>query len=476
MSRFNTNTIGTKTFNKEGGEAYSQSPKLELISILLTSFANDTFYEKAEDKFDRLKDLIKHTDPLFCAKAGVYARNEFGMRSITHVLASELAKNASGKDWAKNFYSAIIHRPDDMMEIISYLKANKQKIPNAIKKGFALAFNKFDAYALAKYRGETKSTKLVDIVNLVHPVPTEKNKEAIEGLVKGTLKSTDTWESKLTQAGQNAESEEDKDVKKKEAWVSLVKENKLGYFALLRNLRNIMEIAPELEPDVITQLINRDKIKKSLVLPFRFFTAITELQKTRVSRNIISAISNAAEISLDNVPKLSGKTLIAIDVSGSMTGKPQEIARMFGAVLYKAMDSMLLKFDTTAKYLNLNPNDSLLTLMDRIPFTGGGTNFNSIFEASTQKFDRIIILSDMQAWINAGWSSNLPREAFNNYKIRTEADPLIYSFDLNSYGSMQFPERNVYCLAGFSEKIFDIMKVLEEDKNALINKIESTTF
>jgi hypothetical protein len=35
-----------------------------------------------------------------------------------------------------------------------------------------------------------------------------------------------------------------------------------------------------------------------------------------------------------------------------------------------------------------------------------------------------------------------------------------------------FPEKNVYCLAGFSEKVFDIIKLLETDKDALINEIE----
>ena len=38
--------------------------------------------------------------------------------------------------------------------------------------------------------------------------------------------------------------------------------------------------------------------------------------------------------------------------------------------------------------------------------------------------------------------------------------------------STQFPENNVYCLAGFSDKIFDIMKLLESDKKALVKKIE----
>jgi len=475
MSRFNTNTIGTKTVNKAGGEAYSQSPELELVSVLLTSFANNTFYEKAEDKFDRLKELVKQVDPLFAAKAAIYARKEFGMRSITHVLASELARVVSGKEWAKRFYSVIINRPDDMTEIISYLLANGQKLPNALKKGFALAFNSFDAYQLAKYRGETKSVKLVDVVNLVHPVPSNGNKEALEQLIKGTLKSVDTWEAKLTKAGQDAETEESKEEAKKEAWTDLVKTGKMGYFALLRNLRNIMETAPELEKYVITQLTNKDKIKKSLVLPFRFFTAITELEKLQNTRNIVSAINDAAEISLDNVPKLSGKTLIAVDSSGSMSGRPGNIAKMFGAVLYKTTDSMLLTFSDDAKYVTLNPNDSLLSLMQRIPFIYGGTNFNSIFERSTVKFDRIIILSDMQAWMGSYWGSSNPKQAFAYYKQRTGSDPLIYTFDLSGYGSMQFPEKNVFCLTGFSDKIFDIMKVLEEDKNALINKIKSVT-
>jgi len=247
MSRFNTDTIGTKTVNKAGGEAYSQSPELELVSVLLTSFANDTFYEKAEDKFDRLKGLVKQVDPLFAAKAAIYARKEFGMRSITHVLAGELAKSISGKDWAKRFYTAIINRPDDMTEIISYLLVNKQKLPNALKKGFAKAFNSFDAYELSKYREETKAVKLVDVVNLVHPIPVNGNKEAIEQLVKGTLKSIDTWESKLTQAGQYDGTEEEKEEAKKDAWSDLIKTGKMGYFALLRNLRNLMESVPELE-------------------------------------------------------------------------------------------------------------------------------------------------------------------------------------------------------------------------------------
>jgi hypothetical protein len=73
----------------------------------------------------------------------------------------------------------------------------------------------------------------------------------------------------------------------------------------------------------------------------------------------------------------------------------------------------------------------------------------------------------MQGWI--GYDN--PTGSFENYKKRTNCNPIVYSFDLQGYGSLQFPQRNVYCLAGFSEKIFDVMKYLESDKNALINEI-----
>ena len=36
-----------------------------------------------------------------------------------------------------------------------------------------------------------------------------------------------------------------------------------------------------------------------------------------------------------------------------------------------------------------------------------------------------------------------------------------------------FPERNVYALAGFSEKVFDVMALLERDREALVHEIEA---
>jgi hypothetical protein len=49
----------------------------------------------------------------------------------------------------------------------------------------------------------------------------------------------------------------------------------------------------------------------------------------------------------------------------------------------------------------------------------------------------------------------------------------VFSFDLAGYGTFQFSERNVFCLAGFSDKALQMIKFLEADKNALIHEIEA---
>src|SRR5262249_46756259 len=154
----------------------------------------------------------------------------------------------------------------------------------------------FDEYQLAKYRKTGAEISLVDAVNLVHP----RHTPALKKLVDGTLAPAETWETKLTQAGAAAESEDELAELKKETWERLIKNRKLGYFALLRNLRNILTVSPEATEEAIALLIDEKLISKSLVLPFRFLAAVEALQNTNLPRagDVISALSVAVDKSL----------------------------------------------------------------------------------------------------------------------------------------------------------------------------------
>lgn len=472
MSKFNTPTVSrsTKTTNLAGGEAFQQSPKFEFACLLLTSFLKDQFYRSEAETVTRLRSLLAGSDPRFAAKTAIYARHEFGMRSITHFVAAELARTVKGERWTAAFFDRVVRRADDVTEILAcYLAQHKKPVPNALKRGLGRALGRFDEYTLAKYRQSGASLSLVDAVNLLHP----KHTEALGKLVNGTLPVAETWETKLTRAGQIEGGEEAVADAKTAQWEALVRERKLGYMALVRNLRNILTAAPAVIPEVCIQLRNADAIKRSLMFPHRFLMALEIVRgiSGAESHAVMEALHDAVELSLSNVPRFDGRTLVVLDSSGSMSGKPAEIGSLFAATLLKAngANADFMLFSDDASYVNVSSRDSLMTIAKSIPFISGGTNFHSIFARAARGYDRVVILSDMQGWVG-GYA---PTSTFAQFVARTNKRPKIYSFDLQGYGTLQFPEQDVFCLAGFSDKVFDIMALLEQDRNALLAKIEN---
>jgi 60 kDa SS-A/Ro ribonucleoprotein len=460
-----------QTTNFAGGEAFVETAKLEFASLLLTTTLTDEYYRGANTAAARVKELVAQIgDKKFAAKAALYARKEAGMRSVTHLVASELAHAVKGEAWTTRFYDRIVHRPDDALEILAcYLATHGRPIPNALKKGLGVALARFDDYQLAKYRKTRAEITLVDLVNLVHPPHTEP----LRKLVNGTLAPAETWETKLTQAGAAAESDAELAELKQDVWARLLTSRKLGYFALLRNLRNILASAPELSDVAIAMLTDARLIKKSLVLPFRFTTALEALESSGLPNAgpVLAALSQAVDASLENVPHFEGKTLIALDGSGSMMGRPIKIGALFTATLAKANDADVMLFSDDARYVSINPRDTTLSVAAWLEgqCAAAGTNFHAIFQRAKRAYDRIVILSDMQGWIG----HQAPTSSFATWAAKYGAAPRVFSFDLAGYGTLQFPQRDVYCLAGFSDKTLETLKHLDSDQAAFLRRIEA---
>jgi len=482
------------TFNKAGGRAYSKSAKVELADLLFSNFlSGDTYRKESEVSKRSASSTLADEDKEFLAKAALYTRNELGMRTMSHLLAGEIAsKNyASGSGWGRTFFDAIVYRVDDMAEILGYFLGKDHKaIPNSLKSGFSSAFDRFDAYQLAKYRGDSNAVKLVDIVRLVHPKGNEKNKTALEQLVKGTLRNTKTWEAKVSAAGQKATSKEAV-AATAEAWEDLLKENKLGYLALIRNLTNIANSVDDATFETaLAQVIDEKSVKTSLVLPFQLYIAAKQVENegriknhSRMSK-VIDALTAAIDVSLSNVPKLEGKTLVAVDISGSMDSRLSamgqarvvDVATLFGVVLAKANDADLVRFNTSASYSVVPKSRSTLDSVKSLAQTGGGTAFESIMYLINQSqtvYDRILVLSDMQSWSGktGGDFARLVQEYRNNKK---RPNMTFLSWDLHGGTSHQVPESDPrsIVLGGWSDKIFDILAETETDRNALVKTIE----
>lgn len=468
MPRFNTLAVErTLTSNLAGGEAYSESPKLELVSLVLASFVQDQFYRSTDETSNRLAELIERVGPEFSTGLALYARWEFGLRSISHMMAAYIARQHHGHPGIRRFMAQIGRRPDDLTETVAfYLSKWGKPLPNCFKYGMMQGLTRFNRYQLAKYRQADKKVKLVDLVNLFHPKPTISNQDALGLLVKGNLRVEDTWEAKLSAAGKDATA-------KAKVWADLLAEKQLGYFAALRNARNIVDQAPDAIPALCALLTNQELIHKSLVMPFRFITAMQAVAQHQGNRQVLGALTSALDISLENVPKLAGRTLVAVDTSGSMTqgdGKPAQMAGLFGAALWRTNDCDMVTFADKAVVPVLIPGDSVLSLAKAIfDCNHGGTNLRAVFEWMHKPYQRVVLLSDMQVWVG----HDTPTPLWSAYKQRTGCNPALFSWDVSGYGTLQFPERQVYALAGFSDKVFDLMKLLESDREAMIHAVET---
>ena len=459
--KFNTKPKGTKTINRAGGKAYEQSNELKFVSLLLTSFLKDQYYRNGAEAQDELVSLVGSIDPYFAAQAAVYARKVFGMRSVSHVVAGEIAKQVKGQTWTKDFFRQVADRADDVLEVLGYLGIEKP-IPNSVKKGFKKFLEAQSLYSLTKYRKSNASISMHDAINLLHPFS-----PAIDEFMKGA-KNKETWESKITASGGDSE-------KKKESWNELLESDSLGYLALIRNVRNLVENGCDMDL-LAKRLENEEAIIKSKVYPFQ----ILQASEFATNGKLLGAFSRALELSLKNVPVFEGRTLVALDCSGSMRGDPLNKGSIFAAVLAKTNQADLLLFGDRANFAIYNPEDSVMSLANALKSQDfGGTNFGTIFDEILVKtfrpYDRIVILSDNESWQGYKTSAG----SLNKYRDlmkAQQANTHVYNFDLAGYGTTQFPEQDVYCLSGFHPEILNIMKLLEEDKDAIISEIKNINF
>ena len=101
MSKYNSKKEGVKPteVNFMGEKAFKMADKELLVSTVMTTFLQNSYYESEDKIVKRLTELVDKVDPLFVAKLSIYARQEGNLRSVTHLLSALLAKYISGTNW-----------------------------------------------------------------------------------------------------------------------------------------------------------------------------------------------------------------------------------------------------------------------------------------------------------------------------------------------------------------------------------------
>lgn len=467
MAKFNT-TTSTRTVNHEGHAAYSMQPKSKLITQVLCSFFDEEkFYSKSDKQAicETVKSVIK-SDPQFVSNLAVFARRVFNMRSVAHVLTGFLANTEEGKPFVRDTVRGVVLRGDDATEILSfYLSEFGKPIPNSLRRALKAVFTTFDAYTLAKYKGEGHAVKMRDLLRICRPHPeTEEQSGMWKQLLDGTLPPAYTWESELSAHGNN-----------KETWEKLIDSGKVGYMALLRNLRNIINVNPSNLDKVLQKISDPEAVKRSRQLPFRFLSAYKNLP-ANAGKKVIEALEKAVESACDNVPKLPGRTVIAVDVSGSMSGNVSaksdvrccEIGMMLGIIANRICeDAIFYTFDNRIEQKQI-PSTGILYSTVHEAMARGGTDMNLPFRKMMEDHincDRIIIISDNEC--NYGWAGNTVQSIADRYRKESGNNIWVHAIDLQGYGTQQFSGPKTNIIAGWSEKVFDFILLAEQGEGNL---------
>lgn len=497
------NAIPEPTHNMVGGGiGYKLEDKLHLLTILNTYMLQDTYYKSATEflaEFSELISKIALADPEFVAKAIVYSRcHASGLRTINQVASVLALPFLAGTSYAKLLYSSfdkknkkggIIYRPDDMKAILDTYKTlgGKGVMPNSMKKAFKKAIEGLDTYSLLKYKKD-----IIDVANLVHPNPNNSNAtvevdgekiSTITAIMRGAKVSAYTWEVGLSDVGQVVKefnlSVEEKEAALKQGknavFSDLLKENKLGYLAAIRNINNIVK--NDFDGETIKMLANlisdSNKIRTAKIMPQQLANAYLYGDSNKLIRQ---ALNKAIEGSMANFREaITGNVAIVLDVSGSM-GWVRKEAAFITSILYQALSDRadMYTFANYAEMVKPLYYDFKM-LFDTIMryFNGGGTNLQSALDMirrSGNKYDRIIIISDSEA--NQG-------NCVRAYKklISQINSPKIYSVDLAGYGESSLPiEGKIRLYFGKTFTMFDDMIRDEFNPTSHIEEVSKIQF
>ncbi|MGZ4007008.1 MAG: TROVE domain-containing protein, partial [Mucilaginibacter sp.] len=455
-----------------------------------------------------------------------YARTKMYMRSVPLVLVTELAKLHSGDNLVARATDAVIGRADEITELLAcYELLNKRTGPKKLnrlskqmQKGLTSAFNRFDEYQFAKYNRDG-AIKLRDALFLVHPKAKDELQQVLfNKIVNGTLQTPYTWETELSALGQiNFDSEEAKATAFRDKWEQLIDSGKLGYMALLRNLRNIQEAGVSYAhfQKVCATLADPALVAKAKQFPFRYLAAYRELinpvasvpaqsvikkltalmqgQNKGYTGELLDALEKAVQASAANIKGFDCNTrvLLACDVSGSMqtpiSAKSKVLLYDIGLMLAMLLQSrcknvevgMFGNYWKTIAVPRSNILGNVQEFYKREGEVGYATNGYLVIKdllSRKVKMDKVMLFTDCQLYNTSSTTGDHIHALWLRYKTEVAPDAKLYLFDLKGYGQapMQILRNDVYLVAGWSDKVFEVLAALENGSSALdaINNIE----
>jgi len=509
-------TLPANTVNEAGGTAYKLSDKAALAQYAMTGTLNGTYYATDAEQLKKTLELANKVDPKFVAKLAVYARQKGLMKDMPAVLAAVVA--GKDADLLGQIFTRVIDNPKMLRNFVQIMRSGavgRKSLGTRPKKLIQKYLETLTDEQLFK-ADVGNDPSLQDIIKLVHPKPTNKQRSALYGylLDKEYNKKDLVSLAKEYEAFKKDMKGEIPDVPFQmltalpltDAHWKQIAEN-ATWNQTRMNLNTFARhkvLADKKLVDVLAaKLSDPEQVKRSKTFPYQLFTAYLNMDST-IPVKLTNALQDAADASLDNIPEFPGKVFVMVDTSGSMssavtgnrgtvTSKMRciDVAALVAAsILRKNPDTEIIPFDTSVHVGHrFNPRDSIMTNAKTLAsFGGGGTNCSAALEYVNKKAgkgDLVIYVSDNESWVDSqGASSGMfsyrrngtaTMIEWNKFAARNKGAKLV-CIDVQPVASTQAHDReDILNVGGFSDQVFDVIARFVElgnNKDLWIKTIE----
>jgi len=483
----------TDAVNEAGGSAYQLPPRHALAQFAATGCLNHTYYATAEDQLQQVLALCGNVPTDFIARTAVYCREKGFMKDVPALLCAVLA--ARDGERLELIFDRVIDNSRMLRNFVQILRSGvtgRKSLGSLPKRLVRRWFETRSDEAI--FRADVgQSPSLADIVKMVHPRPAGKGREALLGYLLGRdhdeaalpslVREFEAWKASPVGALPDVPFQMLTALPLTTAQWQVIARR--APWQMTRMNLNTFARHGVFSDEGITRLVaarlrSEEQVRRAKVFPYQLMAAYHNVG-AGVPHAVKEALQDAMEIAISNVPVVTGKVIVAPDVSGSMhspvtgsrkgaTSKVRCIdvaALVAAAFLRQNRNAEVLPFETNVVRVKLNPRDSVMTNAQKLAsLPCGGTNCSAVLidlNARKVRADLVVYVSDNESWMDTphhgrfGGSATRTMSEWMKFKQRNPKARLV-CLDIQPYTTTQAKEReDILNIGGFSDSVFPVI-------------------
>jgi 60 kDa SS-A/Ro ribonucleoprotein len=486
----------------------------DLYTALLSAWLQGSLQERAGDVWtplwqeagdDRapLRQLVRDSDPEFVSRLAVYLQEEKELKALSFWLSAELAALYGNDERIGNLVLRLIQQPGEIPEWLDFytraanareaVPKKGQKPGRAIRKALDTCFNRMGEYPFGRYSRDLQ-VRLKEALQLLRPKSAGRTQKALFGkILRDQFPARSTWEQEWQALYQQPyESQEQRQVILRDKWKEGISSFRIGYNALLGNLQPMLcsGVSGKVLKLAAEYLGNAVAVGKSGLSPLRLLEVYRALRHMEQGGTgmLSEALEQAALHSAWNRTDLDKNRtwVIAMDVSNSMKHPVSgysgvyrfDLAPLLAMILQSRGEQVITGIiGNTWKPIDL-PLRPILGGTDQFRLREGeagyAINAHLVLQDLLRKgqvVDKILLFTDCRLWDNRPFNQPAGTDLGSVWRSYRKIAPQakLYLFDLAGYGvpPLQWREEDVFLVAGWHDRIFDGLQLLEQGKEAL---------